>query len=345
MAPVINGRLLFNQLPNGLPEPGKTTVYDTCETIDLETAPLNGGILVKTLVLSIDPYLRGRMRDPSIKSYAPPFLPSQPLDNYGVGLVLRSERSSFKQGDHIYGRLPFQQYIVMPAAAAEQYTVLNNDTGLPWTAYVGICGMPGQTAHHGWREFSKVKAGETVFVTSAAGPVGATVIQIAKADGLKVIASAGSDEKVAFIKSLGADVAFNYKTENTREVLAREGPIDVYWDGVGGETFEAAIGAASVGARFIECGMITAYNGGEPYYVKNLLYIVGKQLRISGFIVTSLHQAHLSHFYETFPKLVKEGKIKYKEDVTKGLEHAGHVIVDVLTGRNKGKSVILVGEE
>ncbi|PCH38847.1 NAD(P)-binding protein [Wolfiporia cocos MD-104 SS10] len=344
MAPIINGRLLFNQLPNGLPVPGKTTVYDASETIDLETAPLNGGILVKILVLSADIYIISRMRDSSVEGRSSPFLLNQPIDNYGVGLVLRSEHSSFKQGDHIYGMLPFQQYIVMPPATAERFTVLSNDAGIPWSAYVGVCGMPGQTAHHGWREFSKAKVGETVFVTSGAGPVGATVIQMAKAEGLKVIASAGSDEKVAFIKSLGADVAFNYKTEDTREILAREGPIDVYWDGVGGEALEAAIDAASVGARFIECGMISVFTG-EPYHVKISFNIVTKELKISGFIVTSLHQAHLSHFYETFPKLVKEGKIKYKEDVTQGLERAGHAIVDVITGRNKGKSVILVGEE
>ncbi|PCH38839.1 NAD(P)-binding protein [Wolfiporia cocos MD-104 SS10] len=167
---------------------------------------------------------------------------------------------------------------------------------------------------------------------------------MAKAKGLRVIASAGSDEKVVFIKSLGAGVTFNYKTENTRDILAWEGPINMYWDSVGGEALEVAIGAASVGARFIECGMISIFTG-EPYHVKNLFNIDAKGLKISGFIVSSLSQSHQSHFYEMFLKLVKEGKHKYKEDVTKGLERAGHTIIDVITGRNKGKSMILVGEE
>ncbi|PCH39423.1 NAD(P)-binding protein [Wolfiporia cocos MD-104 SS10] len=345
MAPVKNGRLVFSEIPTGLPEPGKTTVYDESQTIDLESVPLSGGILVKTLVLSIDPYLRGRMRDANIESYAPPFIIGEPLDNYGVGLVLRSEHASFKAGDHVYGTHPFQRYFVAPPADAEKLTVLKNEEGLPWSVYVGVCGMPGQTAHHAWREYSQAKPGETVFITTGAGPVGATVIQIAKQQGLKVIASAGSEEKVAFIKSLGADVAFNYKTERTRDVLARAGPIDIFWDNVGGETLEAAIDASSVGARFIECGAISAYNGEEPYYVKNLMLIMGKQLKISGFIVMWLHEKHLAHFYETFPRLVKEGKINYTEDATRGLERAGHAIVDVQTGRNTGKSVVIVSEE
>ena len=129
--------------------------------------------------------------------------------------------------------------------------------------------MAGKTADFGWKEFSAAKVGDVAFITAGAGPVGQLVIQLAKLDGLKVIASAGSDEKVAYLKTLGADVAFNYKTNKTAEVLEKEGPINVYWDNVGGETLEAAINHAAIGARFIECGMISAYNAtGEPYNVK-----------------------------------------------------------------------------
>lgn len=133
--------------------------------------------------------------------------------------------------------------------------------------------MPGKTADFGWREFSTAKEGDIAFVTAGAGPVGQLVIQLAKLEGLKVIASAGSDEKVEYLKTLGADVAFNYKTNKTTDVLAKEGPIDVFWDNVGGETLEAAIENAAVGARFIECGMISVYNAtGEPYNVKVEIY-------------------------------------------------------------------------
>ncbi|EPS92449.1 hypothetical protein FOMPIDRAFT_1056866 [Fomitopsis schrenkii] len=156
---------------------------------------------------------------------------------------------------------------------------------------VAVLAMPcriGATAHHAWLELANAKPGETAFVTAAAGPVGATVVQIAKAAGLKVIASAGSEAKVEFVRSLGADVVFNYKTENTRAVLEREGGIDVYWDNVGGESLEAALDAAHRYARFIECGMISGYNS-EPYAVKTLGHVVTKELRLSGFIVGSLY--------------------------------------------------------
>ncbi|EMD32975.1 hypothetical protein CERSUDRAFT_118403 [Gelatoporia subvermispora B] len=343
MAPVKNGRHLFNEIPKGFPEPGKTTVYDESETIDLEKAPLNGGFLVKTLVLSIDPYMRGRMRDASIKSYAPPFYIGKPLDNFGVGKVLRSENPAFKAGDHVYGMLPFQEYFV--AQDAQQFRLLENKEGLPWSAYVGVCGMPGQTAYYAWKEWSAAKKGEVAFVTSASGPVGATVVQLAKGDGCKVIASAGSDDKVAFVKTVGADVAFNYKTEDTRKVLEKEGPIDIFWDNVGGETLEAAIEAANVHGRFIECGMISQYNTSDPYPVKNLIQIVGKQLKIHGFIVFSMHDKYQDEFYREVPRRVAAGEIKYQEDITRGLDKVSEAILDVQTGKNQGKKVIVVADD
>ncbi|OCH84743.1 NAD-P-binding protein [Obba rivulosa] len=313
MAPVKNGRHLFNEIPTGYPEPGKTTIYDDSETIDLEKALLNGGFLVKTLVVSIEPVILGRMRDQSIKSPIPPFHVGQPLNNYGVGKVLRSENSTFKPGDHIYGMLPFQEYFV--AQDPKRYKLLENKEGLSWSVYIGVCGMPGQTAYYGWKEWSSAKKGEVLFVTAASGPVGSTVVQLAKADGCKVIASAGSDEKVAFVSSIGADVAFNYKSVPTRKVLEKEGPIDIYWDNVGGEMLEAAIAAAGTFARFIECGMISQYNTQDPYPLENLFNIVTKQLKIYGFIVTSLHAKYEAQFYREIPCRVAAGEIKYKEDI------------------------------
>ncbi|KAH9854530.1 NAD-P-binding protein [Lenzites betulinus] len=342
MAPVTNGRLLFNEVPVGYPVAGKTTVYDVSQTIDLESAPLNGGFLVKTLVLSIDPYLRGRMRDASVKSYSPPFPLHEPITNFGVGVVLRSENPAIKVGQHIYGIFAFQQYFI--AAEPTHYKVIENKEGLPWSVYLGVCGMPGETADYAWKEFSKAKKGEVAFVTSASGPVGATVVQIAKAAGMKVIASAGSDEKVDFVRSLGADVAFNYKTQNTHELLEKEGPIDVFWDNVGGETLEAALDHANRHARFIECGMISQYNT-APYYVKNLMKIVAQELSVHGFIVGTLRPKYVAEFYQTFPARVASGEIRYKEDRVQGLERAGDALVDVLRGNNFGKSVVIVADE
>ncbi|KAH9937952.1 hypothetical protein B0H21DRAFT_833396 [Amylocystis lapponica] len=349
MAPVTNGRYLFKEIPQlalpiGFPEPGKTMVYDTSETIDLENVPLDGGFLVKTLVLSIDPYMRGRMREPHVKGYVPPYLVGEPLRNFGIGVVLRSEHASAKTGEHIYGEFPFQQYWTSKEPIVAQ-NILKNEEKLPWSVYLGVLGMPGQTAHHGWNEYAHAKKGDVAFVTTGAGPVGATVIQLAKADGVKVIASAGSDEKVAFMKSLGADVAFNYKTTDPFEVLQKEGPINIFWDNVGGAALEAAIANAAVYARFIECGMITAYNGGEPYVVKNLHEIFAKELKLSGFVVISLWQKYLGSFYADFPARVARGEIKYTEEITEGLENAGKALLDVQMGRNKAKSVILVARE
>ncbi|CDO77399.1 hypothetical protein BN946_scf184857.g5 [Trametes cinnabarina] len=342
MAPVKNGRYLFNEIPTGYPEPGKTTVYDDSETIDLDTVPLNGGFLVKVLVLSVDPYLRGKMRDAKQKSYSPAFELGKPLYNFGVGVVVRSENPAVKPGDHLYGIFEFKHYVI--ASDPSQFRVLK-DEGLPWSAYVGVAGMPGETAVYAWKEYAHAKKGETVFVTAGSGPVGATVIQLAKADGLKVIASAGSDDKVAFMREIGADVAFNYKTVDTRKILEKEGPINVFWDNVGGETLEAALDAADRHARFIECGMISQYNTPTPYGVKNLMNIVAKELTIKGFIVGSIRHKYEDWFYSTWPKRVASGEIKYKEDRVRGLENAGKAIADVQSGRNFGKSVIIVADE
>ncbi|KAH8818704.1 hypothetical protein DL96DRAFT_1684337 [Flagelloscypha sp. PMI_526] len=341
MSPTTNGKVIFNSIPQGYPEPGKTTVYDDNETIDLDNVPLDGGILVKTLAVSVDPYFRGRMREPHIPSYSPAFPLGKPIASTGVAVILRSEKEGFAAGDHILGVLPHQHYTILKEAIIK----LNNTHNLPWTWFVGILGGPGKTAYHAWKEFSRAKAGETVYVTSAAGAVGTIVVQLAKAQGLKVIGSAGSEEKVAFVKEIGADVAFNYKTEDTLKVLQREGGIDVFWDNVGGSQLEAALAAAHNGARFIECGMIEEYNT-TPYHVKNLMQIVSKGITLNGFITfRDLSPKWDAEFWKVMPEKVAKGEIKMKEDITKGLEKVGDVILAVQKGQNVGKAVVVIAEE
>ncbi|KAJ7119361.1 hypothetical protein C8R43DRAFT_1035354 [Mycena crocata] len=343
MAPIQNGRVIFNSVPESYPIPGETTVYDTSETIDLETVPLNGGFLVKTLVLSVDPYLRGRMRSPEKKSYAPPFELGAPIYGFGISVVLRSETAGVEVGNHIYGHTTgFQEYAVVPELGVLQ--VIEKHPNLPWTAYVGAAGMPGKTAFMGWKVYSEAKAGEVAFVTAGAGSVGSMVIQLAKQAGMKVIASAGSEEKVKFMQSIGADVAFNYKTTSTREVLEKEGPVDVYWDNVGGESLEAAIDFAAINARFLECGAISGYNTG-PKPLANFNLVVGKCLHIHGILVFRLQPKYDAEFYATIPDKLASGELKYAEEITKGLDKAGDVILAVQEGRNKAKAVILVAEE
>ncbi|KAI0782983.1 alcohol dehydrogenase [Abortiporus biennis] len=344
MSSIINGRVLFKEVPTGFPVPGKTTIYDQSKTIDLDNVDLEGGFLIKTLVLSIDPYMRGKMREPSKKSYSPPYNKGEPLDNFGVGVVLRSDTPEVTPGDHYYGIFPFQEYDIRKNT--DGLRMLTNEHNIPWSVFVGTLGMPGKTAWFAWQEFAHPEKDDVVFVSGGAGPVGSFVIQLAKADGLKVIASAGSEEKVAFLKELGADVAFNYKTTDTAEILEKEGPISIYWDNVGGPTLEAALEAATVEARFIECGMISGYNsGGAP--VKNIFQVIGKQIKMSGFIVGNpkLVAKYEERFYQEVPPKVAKGEIKLREDRSIGLESAGQAILDVQVGNNNGKKVIIVAKE
>ncbi|KAJ7364504.1 alcohol dehydrogenase [Mycena albidolilacea] len=344
MAPTRNARVLFAAIPEGFPIPGKTTVYDSSQKIVLGTVPLNGGFLIKTLVLSIDPYMRARMRMSTEKdSYSAPFVLGAPLKSHGVGLVLRSENPDVTPGKYVYGvSIPHQEYSVLPNM--EELIFLEKDPNLPWTVYVGAAGMPGKTAYMAWKEYSQAKKDETAFITTGAGAVGSMVIQLAKRDGLKVIACAGSEEKVKFIQELGADVAFNYKTTDMRTVLAREGPINIFWDNVGGDALDAALEHAAVYARFLECGMISAYNTGYRGS-KKLHYIFTKSITVNGFVVFRMKPKYDTEFYETIPRLLASGELKYREEVSRGLETVGHTILRIMEGKNTGKAVVAVAEE
>ncbi|KAJ7318830.1 hypothetical protein DFH08DRAFT_1036187 [Mycena albidolilacea] len=344
MAPVTNARVLFNAIPKGtgfcvithtlltsagrldFPVPGETTVYDTKQKIDLAGVPLNGGFLIMTL---------------------PPFTLGEPIVGFGIGVVMRSDKPEVAAGKYVYGTIPHQQYSIIPDM--KDLILIEKDPKLPWTVFVGAAGMPGKTAFMGWKEFSHAKKGETAFITAGAGPVGSMVIQLAKRSGLKVIASAGSDEKINFIKEIGADVVFNYKTMDTREVLEREGPIDIYWDNVGGDTLDAALEHANVYGRFIECGMISGYNTGQQGIklksVQNLNQTFSKSLTIYGLLVFRLQSKYDEEFYKVIPPALAAGELKYKEDVSTGLERVGDVILGVQKGENKGKTVVVVAEE
>ncbi|PPQ74017.1 hypothetical protein CVT26_006956 [Gymnopilus dilepis] len=343
MTPITNGRLLFHSIPEGLPEPGRTTIYDTTELIDLDALELEGGFLLKTLELSVDPYMRGRMYESDGQSYVPSFVVGQPLNGYGVAVVIRSENSEVKVGDHVHGFIDHAQYSIKQSF--EGLEILENRFNLPWSTFLGALGSAGKTAFMAWKEFSKAKQGETVFISTGAGAVGSLVIQMAKRDGLKVIASAGSDTKVQYMRELGADVAFNYKTTNTSAVLSKEGPIDIYWDNVGGETLDAALDAAKSRARFIECGMTVEYTEGKNVPVKNLLQVIIKSISLNGFIVSLLEPKWNQEFLRTVPPLVASGELKHKQEIFDGLDKVGHALAAVLSGKTIGKAVVHVGDD
>ncbi|KIY66931.1 NAD(P)-binding protein [Cylindrobasidium torrendii FP15055 ss-10] len=347
MPVVTNGRVIFNEIPEGYPEPGKTVVYDEAETLDLDSVVLNGGILVKTLVLSADPYMRGQMRDPSIETYVAAFTLGKPIYGYGIGVVLRSESTEYKTGDHVHGHFDYKHYqVIQENNLSNLRGTIKRHPKLPWTAYTGVAGGSGRTALYAWRTFAQAKPGNTVFVTTGAGPVGSMVIQIAKSEGLRVIASAGTDDKVAFVKEIGADVAFNYKTTDTATILAQEGPLDIYWDNVGGETLDLALKYAARYARFIECGMISGYNHKEGHQMKNLFEIIARRITISGFIVGDLATSDLvKEFEEVIIPRLAIGEFRFREDITEGLEHAGETLARIQRGTNVGKTSIVVGRE
>ncbi|KAG9123657.1 hypothetical protein FRC07_014364, partial [Ceratobasidium sp. 392] len=318
MAPTNNTSAIFNEVPQAKVVVDKTIITRT-ETINLEAVQLNGGILVKTLYLSVEPYLRAMMRPLSIASDAPAYKIGEPIYGFAVATVLRSERARINVGDNLYvTNCPFQQYTVL--TAEHPVRVIPDDPKVPLSTYIGFLGMPGMTAFYGLELVGKPKKGETLYVSSGAGPVGCLVAQLAKLKGLKVIASASTDNKVEFMRSIGVDVPFNYKTENMKEILAKEGPIDVYWDNVGGSTLEAALEACNVRARVVVCGAISSYNSaGEPYGVKTTANILFKRLRLEGYMVNEGEPEYEGQvgnpvkFLAAITPLVKSGKIKWSE--------------------------------
>lgn len=309
-----NARAIFNERPTTFPEPGKTIVYDESETIDLDNVPLDGGVLVKVLILSIDPYMRNRMNDPP-PSYAHGYTLGEPLDGHGLGKILRSENSAIKAGSYVFGFFPYVEYYV--EKDIKTLRVIENKEGLPLSVYVGAAGMAGKSAWMAWKELANTKPGETLFVSGGAGAIGSFIAQMGKKEGLKVIASAGTDAKVNFLREIGVDVAFNYKTTDIRKVLEKEGPIDLYWDNVSGETLEAVLDNAALYGRIIACGSISGYNG-NPVGVKNLHQIYAKSLTMQGFIVYRLLDKYDEAFYEEVPKMIANGEIKYNEHIVRG---------------------------
>jgi len=349
MSPIPNPRVIFNSVPKEYPVPGETLIYQPdSETIDLDAVSLNGGILVKTLYLSMDPYMRWRMRDTK-EGYSTPFEIGKPPEGEGIGLVIRSESPKFQTGDHLQGYLGWSAYTIISEADAEG--PIQNPSKLPWSAFLGVGGMPARTAFYSLREYGAMKKGETIFVTTAAGAVGSVVVQLAVLAGLKVIASTGDDAKVAFVKDvLKADVVFNYKTTDTRKILQEHGPIDIYFDNVGGQSLDAALEFAKQHGRFILCGYVSEYNRGdnEQYGIKNMGNVLSRSLHLNGFIVADLIsrvEGGIKPFLEEYVPLVANGKIKYLEARAHGLEKAGGAFLELLTGGNQGKAIIVVAEE
>ncbi|KAL0084870.1 hypothetical protein J3Q64DRAFT_1809666 [Phycomyces blakesleeanus] len=347
-----NTQVIYVKPPKEYPIIGETMKIAK-STIDLDCALSQGDIIIKNLVLSVDPYMRGRMRDPSIESYAPAFEFNSVMTGDTMSVVIKSNNPKFKQGDLVYGKTGlgyFEEYSHVKGAYADIGYVVRNDpktTGLPLTYYVGVLGMPGLTAYVGLQKYGKPKKGETLYVSAASGAVGQIVGQIGKALGLHVVGSAGSDEKVAYLKELGFDGAFNYKTQSIDEKLKELCPkgIDIYYESVGGEMLEHVLNHANNFGRIVVCGMISQYNTSNPYPIRNIIYVLTKRLTMSGFIVMDKENiAYEEEFMRTCTQWLLEGKIKYRETVAEGIENTPQALLDVLKGKNFGKQVVKIAD-
>lgn len=302
--------------------------------------PADGQVRVRNLFMSVDPYMRGRMKE--AKSYVPSFQLGKALEGSAIGEVLESRIATFQPGDIVNSILGWREYFV-----SDERGLRKLDRNVrPLSAYLGILGMPGMSAWVGLN-LVDVKAGDVVFVSGAAGAVGSMAGQLAKLRGGKVVGSAGSQEKVDILtKELGFDAAFNYKDGSVYAQLKKTMPdgIDVYFDNVGGDHLEAALSTLRTNGRIIACGAISLYNEElPPPGPRNLsLLITSKRLTMKGFIVTD--------WFNQMPEFLKEvggywaqGKVKMKETVVEGIENAPQAFLDMLHGGNVGKMIVKLG--
>ena len=318
--------------PHGEPKPSDFALAEV-EVGD----PADGQVLVRNLFMSVDPYMRNRMND--VKSYVPPFALGEPLDGGAVGEVVASTVDSHREGDLVLHGLGWRELAVGPAKA---FTVLEAPTASP-SAYLGVLGMPGLTAYAGLFEVAGFREGETVFVSAAAGAVGSLVGQLVKARGGRVIGSAGTPEKVRWIvEELGFDAGIDYRAAPVLDQLREAAPdgIDVYFDNVGGDHLEAALDVAKVHARVAVCGMISRYNATEPQPApRNLFMLIGKRLRVQGFLVRD--HGHLQEeFRREVGAMLADGRISAAETVLEGIERAPEAFLGMLRGENTGKMVV-----
>jgi len=304
--------------------------------------PRPGELLVRNRWMSVDPYMRGRMND--APSYVPPFALGAPLEGGAVGQVLRSADDRFEEGQWVLHQLGWRELALLPADAARPI-----DPALaPPSAYLGVLGMPGLTAYVGLFDIARVREGEEVFVSAAAGAVGSLVGQLAKLHGCRVIGSAGSAEKLAFLRDeLGFDAVFNYREGRVHALLAAAAPagIDVYFDNVGGEQLDAALVALRDHGRVAMCGAISLYNATEPPPgPRGIPLVVRKRLTLRGFIVSD-HFERMAAFQREVAPLVREGRIRYRETTVEGLERAPEAFIGLLRGENIGKMVVSIDKE
>ncbi len=343
--PATSREIRLVRRPTGTPAAGD---FELATVPVPEPAP--GQVLVRNVYMSVDPYMRGRMYDRP--SYVPPFKLGEPLEGGAVGRVVASNAGPFAVGDHVLSMQGWREYFTSDGKGLQKV-----DAGAaPVQAYLGALGMPGLTAYVGLLEIAALKEGETVFVSGAAGAVGSVACQIAKAMRCRVVASAGSSEKVEWLeREAGVDAAFNYKTvaaatpgaRGIAAAVAQHAPdgIDVYFDNVGGEHLEAALDRLNLRGRVALCGMIAQYNdSAPPAGPRNLALAIGKQLTLRGYIVSSYGNT-MPRFVADMTRWVGEGRMKWAETVVDGVERAPDAFLGLFRGDNLGKMLVRLAHD
>ena len=337
-----NRQIRLASRPTGMPTPENFEFTD-CEM----PVPGEGEVLIRTLYISVDPYLRGRMREG--RSYIPPFAVGQVIVSGAVGEVLESRSPAFQTGDVVVGGLlPWQLYSVASAGMIQKV----NPELAPITTALGILGMPGLTAYFGLMDIGRPKKGETVVVSGAAGAVGTAVCQIARLKGCRVIGIAGGAEKTRYLKEeLSLDAAIDYKTATgqksvteLREELSAVCPngVSVYFDNVGGEISDAVMTLISQGARVVICGLISLYNLDKTDIGPRIQpYLLVNSALMQGFIITR----YANRFGEGLQQLsewLREGKLKYAETIVEGFDNVPQAFIGLFKGENLGKQIVKV---
>jgi NADPH-dependent curcumin reductase CurA len=332
-----NKEIRLASRPTAMPVP------DNFKIVDADVPPLNDGeVLVRTLYISVDPYLRGRMREG--RSYVPPFEVGQVIESGVVGEVVESRAPEFQPGDIVTGMLGWRLYNVAKAVGLRKI----DPRVAPVTTALGVLGMPGLTAYFGLLDIGQPKTGETVVVSGAAGAVGMTVCQIAKIKGCRTVGIAGSDDKNQYLRDeLGVEATINYKTaSDMKQALAQACPnrIDVYFDNVGGEISDSVLPLLNLGARVVICGQISLYCLDKPDVgPRSQPYLLVNRALMKGFIVSD----YAARFSEGVIQLVQwltAGKLKYAESVVEGFENTPQAFIGLFTGENLGKQIVKVAD-
>ena len=331
-----NRQVTLSSRPHGYP-----TLSDFSVLESQVPEPAEGEVLVKALWLSLDPYMRGRMND--AKSYAPSVQIGEVIVGGVVGRIERSRTPAFSEGEIVTGPLGWREY-----ALSDGRNLSRVDTSLgPISTALGVLGMPGMTAYFGFLDVAAPTPGDTVVVSAASGAVGQLVTQISSLMGCRTIGIAGTDAKVDYVVSLGANVGINYKTQNITSAIESACPngVDVYFDNVGGPITDAVIDNLATGARISVCGQISQYNLEEPEPgPRNMRALITNQARMEGFLVTKFS----NRFDEARGRIaawIREGNVTYKEDVVEGIENAPDAFMGLMRGDNFGKLLVKVSEE